>query len=278
MGSKVRRGILAVIVVVLVIVIGVSVVLLSQGASQRGIFQSMPNGSVFIKLTDEGTGKPIGKVDSGYVHVVLGGVDRGYLNDEGELKIDDIEPGSQELMLVIPHYGEKRQFVTVESGQTVPASIVVDMPNPVFDVSINCKTSWFFDEYGEITVTLTNRGDVPSVCTSVLLLVYTDDDTSTPIATHMIDFPSLVPRQDGGASQTSDTWKCSAFKYGPKELITAVVFDGWAYTPQNEQVVSSISSSNSIFTDLSYSVANYLKNHPDLMVNTVSKIVIGWMG
>ncbi len=264
------------IVMVTIAIIAFSVVaafLLSQGT-----FQALAKGSIIVTLTDEETGKPIGKVDSGYVRVVLGGIDQGYLTDEGELKIESVEPETHELMLIIPHYGEKRQFVEVGSGQTVPVNIVVDMPNPIFEVTIGCKTglNWF-DEVGDISVTLTNRGDVASSSTSVLVIVYKEDDTSIPIATHMLDFPSLVPRQDGGISNTL-SWKCNEFVWGPKEVIAAVVFDGWAYTPQNEQVVSNISAPSSMVAEISYSVANYLKSRPDLVVDTVSKILIGWFG
>jgi hypothetical protein len=270
-GVKKRLAIAATVIAVLVII---AVFLLSQG----GTFQALAKGSIIVTLTDEETGKPIGKVDSGYVRVVLGGIDQGYLTDEGELKIEGVEPDTHELLLIIPHYGEKRQFVEVGSGQTVPVNIVVDMPNPIFDVTIGCKTGLdWFDEVGDISVTLTNRGDVASRSTSVLVIVYKEDDTSTPIATHMLDFPSLVSRQDGGISHTL-SWRCTEFVWGPKEVITAVVFDGWAYTPQNEQVVSVISAPNSMVNEISYSVANYLKNRPDLIVNTVAKIMIGWFG
>lgn len=258
----------------IVVLVVIAAFLLSQG----GIFQALAKGSIIVTLTDEETGKPIGKVDSGYVRVVLGGIDQGYLTDEGELKIEGVEPDTHELLLIIPHYGEKRQFVEVGAGQTVPVNIVVDMPNPIFEVSIGCNTNFgLFDEYGDISIKLTNRGDVNSVSTSVLVIVYKEDDTSIPIATHMLDFPSLVPRQDGGISHTLN-WRCNEFVFGPKEIITTVVFDGWAYTPQNEQVVSTISVPSSLVAEISYSVGNYLKSRPDLVVDTVSKIVIGWFG
>lgn len=54
----------------------------------------------------------------------------------------------------------------------------------------------------------------------------------------MLDFPSLVPRKDGGISHTL-TWRCNEFVWGPKEIISVVIFDGWQYTPQNEQIITS---------------------------------------
>jgi len=175
------------------------------------------------------------------------------------LKIERVSSGTTELTLIIPQYGEKRQFVEVESGQTVSANIVVDMPNPIFEVSVSCNSHLdFFDEVGDMSITLTNRGTVSSRSTSVLVIVYKEDDTSIPIATHMLDFPSLVPREDGGISHTL-TWRCEEFVWGPKEIIAVVVFDGWPYTPQNEQVVNEISVPNSMASEVAYSISNYLE-------------------
>ena len=276
MNSKLLVG----IGIVVIIAIIASTFAYSQiGVQQNFLAPAQSTGSINLKLTDTETGKPIGKVDNGYVRVLIGGIDEGYLTDNGELQINDITTGTKELTLIIPHYGEKRQNIDVTSGQNTPVNIAVDMPNPIFDVTINCDTGLgFLDEYGDITVSLTNRGDVNSDCTSVLILVYTDDDASTPIATHMFDFPSLVPRKDGGQTYTSDSWRCTAFKWGPKEVITAVVFDGWEYTPQNHQVVSQISAPSSLVQQVSNSVANYLTSHPEVVVETVSKVALGWFG
>ncbi len=238
----------------------------------------LAKGSVIVTLTDEETGKRIGRVPNGYVRVILGGVDQGHLTDEGELKIEGVDPGTHELVLIIPQYGEKSQFVEVGSGQTVPADIVFDMPNPVFQVAVDCNTHyWIFWEDADLSVTLTNIGNVNSQSTSVLLIVHKEDDPAVPIATHIIDFPSLVPRMDGGESVTK-TWHTDAFVPGPKEIITAVVFDGWEYTPQNEQVVSEISAPSSMIAELTYSITNYLKDHPEYVVDTISKILISWYG
>jgi hypothetical protein len=243
-----------------------------------GAVPVLAKGSVIVTLTDEETGKPIGRVPNGYVRVMLGGVDQGHLTDEGELKIEGVNPGTHELVLIIPQYGEKSQFVEVGSGQTVSADIVFDMPNPVFQVAVECNTRYLiFWEDADLTVSLTNIGNVNSQSTSVLLIVHREDDPSMPIATHMINFPSLVPRMDGGESVTR-TWHTDAFVPGPKEIITAVVFDGWEYTPQNEQVVSEISVPSSMLAELTYSITNYLKEHPDYVIDTISKILISWYG
>jgi hypothetical protein len=264
------RSILLVGVATIVVIV---IILLTSGA-----VPVLAKGSVIVTLTDEETGKPIGRVPNGYVRVMLGGVDQGHLTDKGELKIESVEPGTHELVLIIPQYGEKSQFVEVGSGQTVSADIVFDMPNPVFQVAVDCNTHyWVLWEDADLSITLTNIGDVNSQSTSVLLIVHEEDDPSVPIATHIIDFPSLVPRRDGGESVTK-TWNCDAFVPGPKEIITAVVVDGWEYTPQNEKVVSEISAPSSIIGELTYSITNYLKEHPDYVLDTISKIAISWYG
>ena len=261
-------------ILLIIILVGVASLLVIS----FGRFFVSAKGDIIVSLRDEETGKPIGRVNGGYVRVMLGGVDQGYLTDKGEMKIEGVDPGTHELVLIIPHYGEKRQFVEVGPGQTVTANITVDMPNPVFQVSIDCNTHLEgFDEVGDIYVTLTNFGDIDSRSTSVLVLVYREDDLSMPIATHMLDFPSLVPRKDGGESETL-TWKCKAFVWGPKEIIVTVIFEGWPFTPQNEQVASQISAPSSIIAELTYSVTNYLKQHPEVIVNTIARIIIGWFG
>jgi hypothetical protein len=251
----------------------ISITLLSSGT-----VPVFAQGSVVVKLTDQETGKPIGRVDEGYVRVMIGGTDQGYLTDEGELKIDNVNSGTQELVLIIPHYGEHRQFVDVGSGETITAEITVNMPNPIFEVGVSCNTNFgFFDETGDISVTLTNRGDVSSSSTCVLVIVHREDDTSTPIATHILDFPSLVPREDGGNSYTL-SWSCKEFVWGPKEVVSVVVFDGWPYTPQNEQIISEVYSSNSMPTEIANSISNYIRNNPDKVIETIAKICISWYG
>jgi hypothetical protein len=271
-----KVGILSKGKIALLIIATIAIILVALLLS--GTVPVLAKGSVIVTLTDEETGKPIGRVNGGYVRVMLGGVDQGYLTDEGELKIEGVTPDTHELVLIIPHYGEKRQFVEVGSGQTVTSNIVVDMPNPIFQVAVECNTHYLiFWEDADLSVTLTNIGNVNSRSTSVLVIVHQEDDLSYPIATHMINFPSLVPRRDGGTSETQ-TWHCDAFVPGPKEIITTVVFDGWEYTPQNEQVACSISVPSSMLTELTSSITNYLANNPELVVETISKILVCFLG
>ncbi len=268
-----------------ILLIGATIAIILIALLASGILSVLAEGAVIVTLKDEETGKPIGKVNGGYVRVMLGGQDQGYLTDKGETKIEDVEPGTHELVLVIPRYGEKRQFVEVGSGQTVSANLEVDMPNPVFKVGVEVGltgASWWQNllgdsEVGHIKVSLANFGDANSVGSSILVLVYRQDDLSIPIARHTIDFPSLVPRGQGGETVTRE-WECHEFIYGPRESVAIVVFDSWPYTPQNEQVLAEVVVSNSMFENLAISITNYLANNPQLVTQTIAEIVIGWVG
>jgi hypothetical protein len=270
-----KRILLATVILVVVIVAVVTLFVFTQFRPTH--FYPVANGgSISLTLTDSDTQKPIGKVNGEYVRVLLGGVDAGYLNDNGALEIDGVPEGSQELTLIIPHYGQKRQDLEVKSNENTPIKTVIDMPNPIFDVTVNCTTGWLFEQYGEITVSLTNRGDIASDNTRVLILVYNEHDPSTPEATHTFAFPSLVPEKDGGKSYTSETWRCNDFRYSSKEIIVAIVLEGWGYTPQNKQAVNDASVPTSLFTQISDSIAKYLSDNPDVIVGTVCKVAVGW--
>lgn len=189
-----------------------------------------------------------------------------------------MNPGTRELVVVVPYYGEVRRFVEVGPGQTVPATLEINMPNPIFRVGIEVKTWWVpFDELGDIKVTLTNIGDADSRSTSVLVLVYREDDLTTPIATKVLDYPSLVPRGRGGESVTRE-WIGADFVFGPKEIVAVVVYDAWPFTPQNDQVVSQIAAPSSMISELTYSILNYLKEHPEVVIKTIAQILIAWYG
>jgi len=108
----VSKGKIALLIIATIAII-LAVLLLS------GTVPVLAKGSVIVTLTDEETGKPIGRVNGGYVRVMLGGVDQGYLTDEGELKIEGITPDTHELVLIIPHYGEKRILMSYWNVSTL---------------------------------------------------------------------------------------------------------------------------------------------------------------
>ena len=116
-----------------------------------------------------------------------------------------------------------------------------------------------------------------SKSTSLLVLVYREDDLTNPIATEILDYPSLVPRGRGGESVTRE-WSTNAFVAGPKEIVAIVVYDAWPFTLQNDRVVSQVATPTSMVEELAYSVANYLKQHPEVVIKTIAQILIAWYG
>lgn len=273
------RSTIAVGIVAAIVVVGALVAIVQPswipGAAAKGEIIVDP-------LVDEETGKPIGRVNGGYPRVILDGVDRGYVTDYGEFLVSDVEPGTHELILVIPYYGELRKFITIEPGETEEVHTEVNMPNPEFIVGVKAGAHLeLFNEYGLIRISLTNVGDMDSSNTTAIVLVYTEDNPATPIAVKVFDFPSLVPKSRGGATWTEpagEPWKCDEYVWGPKEIVCVVVVDEWPFTPQNKTVVQEVTIPSGLFDQVASSVANYLAEHPEKIVGTIAQVVVAWFG
>jgi hypothetical protein len=157
-----------------------------------GVFNALANGSIIITLVDKETGKRIGRVGYSYTKVFVDDLDYGFLTDEGELKISGLSPGEHKLTLNIPYYGNYTKYVSVGMLQTVNATIVVDMPNPVFEVAIRVDQAWH-REKGKVYVTITNVGNMPSVNTKVLIFILREDSPTTPVDSTIQDVGELSP-------------------------------------------------------------------------------------
>lgn len=243
-----------------------------------GIIPVTAKGNIIVTLKDEETGKPIERVNGGYVRIMLGGKDQGYLTDKGELKIKDVDPGTHELVLMIPHYGEYRQFVEVGPGQTVTANITVDMPNPEFLVSIHVDQPWYkAHEWGNIKVQISNIGKVRSLGTKALVLLYREDNPNSPADSHILEFGELSEMGRSGDSKTLE-WGTWAFEPGLWECVAVVIFDGWDFTPQNKQVVCQVKIPPDVQERIVASLLNYLEQHAVEIMGTATQIVIGYFG
>ena len=95
------------------LIIGVIIVVILIALLAWGRISVLAEGTVIVILKDEETGKPIGRVDGGYARVILDDVDQGYVTDYGELRIEGVNPGTHELVVVVPYYGEVKRFVEV---------------------------------------------------------------------------------------------------------------------------------------------------------------------
>ena len=201
----------------------------------------------------------------------------GRTTRDGQFYVDSILPGLHKIGMDIPGYtGMIDEYINIDVEDSI--SIYIDVPNPVFQIGVEGRTWWNFDELGEVTVSLRNMGEINSMGTSVLVLVYLKNDISTPIATHVFDFPSLVPTKDGGHS-VEQTWTdISAFVWGEEEIVVVAVFDSWSYTPHNGEIVSQIAIPDSLVTQLGVSALKYISEHPELIgtgLSILAKLVIG---
>ncbi|RLI19187.1 hypothetical protein DRO54_08960 [Candidatus Bathyarchaeota archaeon] len=257
---------------------GATIAVIIASLFLTGLVPVSAKGNVIVTLRDSETGKPIGKVDSGYVRVMLGGKDQGYLTDKGELMIKNVEPGTHELVLVVPYVGEVRQYVEVGPGETVTANVTVNMPNPEFLVTINVDQPWYkFYEWGNIKITISNTGEIRSVGTKALVLVYREDNPDSPADSHILDFGYLSEMGKTGDTKTLE-WGTWAFEPGTWEAVAVVIFDGWQFTPQNKQVVSQVTLPPDAQERIVASLLNYAEQHSIEIAETIAKIVIGWFG
>lgn len=236
-----------------------------------GFSISIPR-TVTLTVHDTETGLSVREMD-----IYIDGELRGTTTRDGKLIIEHILPGHHTVGLDVPGYtGMVNKYVEVGTQEII--SLDIDAPNPVFIVGVDANSYWNLGgEFGNVFVTLSNVGEVNSEGTQVLVLVYRDDNLTMPIASKVLSFPSLVPTPYGGHQVEKDWPDIDAFVWGPGEIVVVVVFDGWRYTPQNEQVVNQANVPSSMFAGIAYSVGQYLEQHPEEVVNTITQIVIGWM-
>ena len=228
--------------------------------------------TVTLIVHDTETGLPVKEMD-----VYIDGDMRGTTTRDGKFIIENILPGHHTVGVDVPGYtGMVNKYIEVGTQEII--SLDVDVPNPVFVVGVEANSYWNLGEYGNVKVTLSNVGEVNSEGTQVLVFVYTEDDLDTPITSKVLPFPSLVPTQHGGYPVEKDWTDIDAFVWGPDEIVVVVLYDGWCYTPQNEQVVNQANVPSSMFTQVAYSVGQYLKEYPEEVANTIAQIVIGWKG
>jgi len=236
-----------------------------------GFSISIPR-TVTLTVHDTETGLSVREIDV-YVDDEL----RGTTTRDGKLIIENILPGHHTIGLDVPGYtGMVNNYIEVGTQEII--SLDVDVPNPKFVVGVDAYSylKGLSGEFGDVQVTLSNVGEVDSSGTSILVLVYRDDDLTMPIASKPLQFPSLVPTQHGGELVEREWTDIDAFVWGPGEIVVVVVYDGWRYTPQNEQVVNQANVPPSMFAGIAYSVGQYLEQHPEEVVNTIAKIVIDW--
>lgn len=260
-GVSIAVGIIVAIAVASVIAIRPSFI---PGATTKG-------GIIVDPLIDEETGKPIGRTDGGYPHVFLDGVSQGYVTDSGEVRMSGIEPGTHELLIVVPNYGEVRKLITIESGETEEIHTEIDMPNPVFRVSVEVGSHVGFplQEWGDVDVTLVNMGDINSQDTIALIRVYLEDNPTQCVGTHILRFGNLA----SGADPVLKGIDPEEFTFGQGEYVVVVILDRWDFTPEDKSPVTEVQVPEGVLGELVDQGINYIKQHPEVLGN-ICRIII----
>lgn len=224
-------------------------------------------------LIDEETGKPIGRTDGGYPHVFLDGIDQGYVTDYGEVRISGVEPGTHELLVVVPNYGEVRRFITIEPGEAEEIHTEIDMPNPIFETSVR---AWHHlsiippDEIGDVEVTLTNMGDVDSQDTIALIFVYLEENPTQCVGSRTLRFGNIAP---GADPVPKDVHDLTEFAWLQGEYVVVVIVDRWEFTPEDKLPVSEVEVPEDILAEWVEQAVDYVKQHPEV-IGSIIRIII----
>lgn len=226
----------------------------------------VPKATMTLKITDTRTGRNVDDVE-----VLVDGMVIGTTVQSGELDVPNLEYGRHRVSILVPYYEQCKveQYVDLSGNTFVPVSI--DMPNPVFQVSANFKANTeLFNEYGSGTIEITNTGELVSQDTIAIIFVYTEDNSTTPIGTHIVDFGNIAA---GAQLIKREIGRMDEFVWGKTEEIAVVVVDRWQYTPQNNQVVTQSQVPQSFSTQIVNYAYSYIQQHPDAL-GTIAKIVL----
>jgi len=223
-------------------------------------------GTLTLQVTDTETGRSVDDVEIYVDNAFAGTTAQG-----GELDVPHLDYGRHRVSVLVPYYEQCKvdKYVDVAGNITVPVSI--DMPNPSFQISLEVATHLeLFNEYGSVEVTLTNVGDVVSQDTIVLILVYLEGDTTTLIASRIINFGNVAA---GALPIKKGIPYIDEFKWRKTEHVSAVVVDRWKYTPQNEQVVTQAQVPIGLAEQVICDACAYIKQHPEV-IGTIAEIIL----
>lgn len=219
-----------------------------------------------LQVTDTETGR-----FADDVQVYVDDVYAGTTAQGGELDVPHLQYGRHRVSVLVPYYEQCKvdKYVDVSGNVTVPVSI--NMPNPIFQISLEVADHLeLLNEYGSVEATLTNVGDVVSQDTIVLILVYLENDITTPITSRIIDFGNVAA---GAHPITKRISHIDEFEWLKTEYVAAVVIDRWKYTPQNEQVVTEAQVPIGLAERVLLDACTYIEQHPEV-IGTIVKIIL----
>jgi len=287
--------------IIIAVILSLAIIVIMPGFAQ---------GTIILYLEDKETRKPIGRVGNIYPLVFIDDVVQGFVTDTGKMRIERLSPGPHKLTVNIPYYGNYSDYVNVNAWQTLDITVAVDMPNPIFDVAIHVEQK-YLREKGTIYVTITNTGNMPSMHTQLLLLIFRDDSPTTPVDQALLYvgelspppftgtsgltksdvksqllsnqlFPYIIPSQPPEycfepklyTNTKTLTWETWAFEPGVSETIVAVILDNWPYTPQNRQVVGEINIPVDQQESIIATVMDWIKNRLGPILDAIVTIAL----
>lgn len=225
-----------------------------------------PHATLTLKISDQETNRYVDDVT-----VLIDGTVVGNTVQNGEIDITNLEYGRHRISVLVPYYEQCKveQYVDVEGDKVVPLSI--DMPNPVFHASVKPKADLeLFNEYGTVSIDVSNTGNLASKNTVAIVFVYLEDNIATPVGTHIIDFGNIA---SGAQSVNKQITHLDEFEWLKNERIAVIIVDGWKYTPQNDQVICQVDVPAALSGQIVTQAFTYLSQHPEL-VGTIVKIII----
>jgi hypothetical protein len=190
---------------------------------------------------------------------------------QGTVMLETVSIGQHKISITYETFGEiDVDYITVNKD-TRDLSLLVDMPNPVFQVSASVTTTLgLFDEYGHVKINLANTGDIASQDTIALVLVYLEDDATNPIATRIVNFGNVAA---GAQPLQEEARDISEFVWGTGERVAVVIIDRWKYTPQNNNIVTQVQVPVGFAEQVVQQVFTYLQQHPEI-IGTIAKIIL----
>jgi hypothetical protein len=297
-----RKYAILLVCIIIAVVLSSIVIVIMPGFAQ---------GTVILYLEDTETCKPIGRVGNIYPLVFIDDVVQGFVSDTGKIRIEKLSPGSHKFTINIPYYGNYTDYINVNAWQTTDVKVTVDMPNPIFDIAIHVEQNALRTE-GTIYITITNTGTMPSLGTQLLLLIFRDDNPTTPVDEVLLYVGELLSPssysgtnsliKSNGKSQLISNqfypyirpfeppkyyfepkiytntktlaWKTSAFDPGVSETIVAVILDNWQFTPQNRKVMGEINIPVDQLESLIASVMNWIKDRFGPILDAIVTIAL----
>ena len=263
-----RKTLLLMGVVLTIIIVAalVAFTFSSNGARTLSSVVQGPHATMTLKISDTETGRLVDDVS-----VLVDGLSARTTVHNGELDVPNVKYGRHRISLLVPYYEQCKvdNYVDINGDTVVPVSI--DMPNPVFQASVSVQTHLEpLNEYGSVSITLANTGEVVSQDTIALAFTYMEENLTTPIATRIVNFGNIAV---GAQPIQRSIPRMDEFVWLKSEHVAVVIIDRWKYTPENNQVVSQVNAPTALSEQIVSQANTYLQQHPEI-TGTTAKIII----